>query len=58
MPLFMGSLYIEMDSYAITEAEFGFNLSNKEAASINFYQEETSWNESNSGNCNLQNQIP
>jgi len=32
MPLFMGSLYIEMDSYAITEAEFGFNLSNKEAA--------------------------
>jgi hypothetical protein len=35
MPLFMGSLYIEMDSYAITEVEFGFNLSNKEeAASI------------------------
>jgi len=32
MPLFMGSLYIDMDSYAITEAEFGFNLSNKEAA--------------------------
>ena len=32
MPLFMGSLYIEMDSYAITEAEFGFNLENKEAA--------------------------
>jgi hypothetical protein len=32
MPLFMGSFYIEMDSYAITEAEFGFNLSNKEAA--------------------------
>jgi hypothetical protein len=32
MPLFMGSLYIEMDSYAISEAEFGFNLSNKEAA--------------------------
>jgi len=32
MPLFMGSLYIEMDSYAITEAEFGFNLANKEAA--------------------------
>ena len=36
MPLFMGSLYIEMDSYAITEAEFGFNLSNKEAASSIF----------------------
>jgi hypothetical protein len=35
-PLFMGSLYIEMDSYAITEAEFGFNLSNKEAASSIF----------------------
>ena len=32
MPLFMGSLFIEMDSYAITEAEFGFNLSNKDAA--------------------------
>ena len=31
-PLFMGSFYIDMDSYAITEAEFGFNLSNKEAA--------------------------
>ncbi|TAL59877.1 MAG: carboxypeptidase-like regulatory domain-containing protein [Bacteroidetes bacterium] len=36
MPLFMGSLYIEMDSYAITEAEFGFNLSDKEAASSIF----------------------
>lgn len=35
MPLFMGTFYIEMESYAITEAEFGFNLSNKEeAASI------------------------
>jgi hypothetical protein len=35
MPLFMGILYIEMDSYAISEAEFGFNLANKaEAASI------------------------
>jgi len=32
MPLFMGSFYIAMDSYAITEAEFGFNLANKEAA--------------------------
>ncbi len=32
IPLFMGSLYIDMDSYALTEAEFGFNLSNKEAA--------------------------
>ena len=36
MPLFMGSLYIEMDSYAITEAEFGFNLSDKAAASSIF----------------------
>ena len=35
IPLFMGSLFINMDSYGITEAEFGFNLSNKEeAASI------------------------
>ncbi|MCU0461451.1 MAG: carboxypeptidase-like regulatory domain-containing protein [Bacteroidales bacterium] len=32
IPLFMGNLYIEMDSYAISEAEFGFNLSDKEAA--------------------------
>lgn len=31
-PLFMGNLYIEMESFAITEAEFGFNLSNKEVA--------------------------
>jgi len=32
IPLFMGNLYIEMDSYAISEAEFGFNLADKEAA--------------------------
>jgi len=36
IPLFMGSLYIEMDSYAITEAEFGFNLSDKAAVSSIF----------------------
>jgi hypothetical protein len=36
MPLFMGSLYINIESYAITEAEFGFNLSNKEAAASIF----------------------
>ncbi len=36
LPLFMGSLYIEMDSYALTEAEFGFNLSDKEAATSIF----------------------
>jgi hypothetical protein len=36
IPLFLGSLYIEMDSYAITEVEFGFNLANKEAASSIF----------------------
>jgi hypothetical protein len=36
MPLFMGSLYIEVDSYAITEAEFGFNLADKEAVSSIF----------------------
>jgi hypothetical protein len=35
-PLFMGSLYIDMDSYAITEAEFGFNLSDKAAVSSMF----------------------
>ncbi|MCX6330276.1 MAG: carboxypeptidase-like regulatory domain-containing protein, partial [Bacteroidia bacterium] len=36
MPLFMGDLYIDMDSYALTEAEFGFNLSDKAAASSIF----------------------
>lgn len=36
IPLFMGSLYIEMDSYAISEAEFGFNLADKAAASSIF----------------------
>jgi len=32
MPLFMGTLYIDMDSFSLTEAEFGFNLSDKAAA--------------------------
>jgi len=32
IPLFMGSLYIDMDTYAISEVEFGFNLSDKNAA--------------------------
>jgi hypothetical protein len=36
MPLFMGTLYIEMESFALTEAEFGFNLSDKAAASSIF----------------------
>ena len=36
IPLFMGDLYIDMDTYAITEAEFGFNLANKDAASSIF----------------------
>jgi len=36
MPLFMGSLYIEMDSYAISEAEFGYNVSDKDAAASIF----------------------
>jgi len=36
MPLFMGNLYIETGSYAITEAEFGFNLEDKAAASSIF----------------------
>jgi hypothetical protein len=35
-PLFMGSLFINMETFAITEAEFGFNLSNKEAAASIF----------------------
>jgi RNase P/RNase MRP subunit p29 len=36
IPLFMGKFYIEMTSYAITSAEFGFNLSDKEAAASLF----------------------
>lgn len=36
IPLFMGKLYIETSSYAITSAEFGFNLSNKEEAASLF----------------------
>ncbi len=36
IPLFMGDLYINMDTYAISEAEFGFNLSNKAAATSIF----------------------
>lgn len=35
-PLFMGNLYIETESYALTEAEFGFNLEDKEAVSSIF----------------------
>jgi hypothetical protein len=36
IPLFMGKLYIETSSYAISDAEFGFNLSNKEEATALF----------------------
>ena len=36
IPLFMGKLYIETTSFAITSAEFGFNLSNKEEAASLF----------------------
>jgi hypothetical protein len=32
IPLFMGNLYIDIDTYALTEAEFGFNLADKDAA--------------------------
>ena len=36
IPLFMGNLYIETESFAITEAEFGFNLSDKAAVTSIF----------------------
>jgi hypothetical protein len=36
MPLFLGTLYIEMETFAITEIVFGFNLSDKEAATSIF----------------------
>lgn len=32
MPLFMGTLFIDMESFALTEAEFGYNVSDKAAA--------------------------
>jgi hypothetical protein len=36
IPLFMGKLYIETTSFAISAAEFGYNLTNKEAAASLF----------------------
>jgi len=36
IPLFLGYLYIEVDTYALTEAEFGFNMSDKDAVSSIF----------------------
>jgi len=36
IPLFMGKIYIDVNSYAISAAEFGFNLSNKDAATSLF----------------------
>jgi len=36
IPLFMGSFFIEIDTYALTEAEFGFNLEDKDAAASIF----------------------
>jgi hypothetical protein len=36
VPLFLGKLYIDVDSYAITEAEFSINLEDKEKASSIF----------------------
>jgi hypothetical protein len=35
-PLFMGSFFINIETFAITEIEFGFNLANKEAAAAIF----------------------
>jgi len=36
IPLFLGTLYIEMETFALTEIVFRFNLSDKEAASSIF----------------------
>jgi hypothetical protein len=36
IPLFMGSLFINMETYGISEVEFGFNLKDKEAAASIF----------------------
>ncbi|HPA87544.1 MAG TPA: carboxypeptidase-like regulatory domain-containing protein [Bacteroidales bacterium] len=35
-PMFLGNLYIETSTYTLTEAEFGFNVEDKEAASSIF----------------------
>ena len=35
-PMFFGKLYIDVENYAISEIEFGFDLSNKEQASSMF----------------------
>lgn len=35
-PLFMGTFYIETGTYALTEAEFGYNLSDKDAVTSIF----------------------
>jgi hypothetical protein len=36
IPLFLGKLYIDTKTYALTQAEFGFNLTDKEAATSLF----------------------
>jgi hypothetical protein len=36
MPLFLGKLYIDTKTYALTQAEFGFNLADKDAATALF----------------------
>jgi hypothetical protein len=36
IPLFMGSMFINMETYGISEVEFGFNLKDKEAAASIF----------------------
>jgi hypothetical protein len=36
MPLFLGTFYIETGTFAITEAEFGFNMEDKDAVSSIF----------------------
>ncbi|MBP8960061.1 MAG: carboxypeptidase-like regulatory domain-containing protein [Bacteroidales bacterium] len=36
MPLFMGKLFVDMQTFALSSAEFGFNLSNKEEATALF----------------------
>lgn len=57
MPLFMGSFFIEADTYALTEAEFGFNLDDKEAVSSIFIRK-TAWSAGYTGSCHISDQIP
>ena len=53
VPLFLGKLYIDSKSYALTTAEFGFNLSNKEEAASLFIRKKPLGMNVTPRSCNL-----